>query len=494
MGRRLSRRDFLTASAGAVGAGLLAACSPQTIVETVVVEKEVEKIVEQTVVVEEEVEKVVEVTSVPQGPAFEGREAVLWGISYEYHVKAYERCAALFEKEYGGTFRIEPEAGADNFIAAVAAGSPPDIECLMGKMITPLLVRDVIPPLEELVFEPMGITEDDWWGDSFEAYEWRGKHYGVPLEANNCGQAINIPVDDVEAAGLADLYPPTNGEVYFESFDHLWELARALQIEEDGEVVRWGLSSKGWDISNYLQILRTLLDPDGMEYWDNEKKKFNYDTEAAVRAMELDAETPVAMGIETELDQSHVDALLAGKIAIGRGNVGPSMSQGRDLGYNFMLAGQPKIDGMEPLIVGEGGWGYIMPRECANQDMAIAFLQMMCTTEGQIEFSRIYEGSMSPSWAALAGVFDHYADPTSNNPMIPNAEMNQLVFAPRTKYFGREFGPIEPTTTAVTQQCSEVRMGNVTSAEACQIMQEESMAGYEQFLADCEALGIDWEV
>ena len=54
--RRLSRRSLLKALAG-VGAGLLAtpvlaACQPQVVKETVVVEKNVEKVVQQTVIVE----------------------------------------------------------------------------------------------------------------------------------------------------------------------------------------------------------------------------------------------------------------------------------------------------------------------------------------------------------------------------------------------------------------------------------------------------------
>lgn len=488
MGRALSRREFLTASAGALGAGVLAACAPQTIVETVVVEKEVEKVVEQTVEVETIVEQTVEVP-VSAGASFEGREGVLWGISYEYHVKAYERCVALFEKQTGGTFRIEPEAGSDNFIAAVAAGSPPDVECLMGEACTPLLMRDLVLSVDETVFEPMGVTEDDWWGDSLEAYEWQGKHYGVPLEANNTGSCVNVPVDDVTALGLADDYPPTNGGVWWDSFESMWELAKALQIEEDGEVTRWGLSSKGWDSESYGGILRTILAQEGKEIWDKAAKVFNFDTEAGVRAMELHAETPVAMGIETELDQSHVDACLAGKVALAKGNIGPSTSQGRDLGYNFMIAGNPKIDGEEPLLMGEGGWGYITPVECANPDMAIAFLQMMCTTEGQVEFSRIYGGSISPAWKALVGVFDHYADPTSNNPTILNADLNQKYSAPRTMFWGKDFGPNGPLVTAIGQQASEVRMGNMTSAEAVAEIQRQCMLAYEQFLADMEELG-----
>lgn len=62
--KKLSRRDLLRKGSLVVGATTLAACAPKVVKETVVVEKEVEKLVEQTVVVKEAVEVEKEVTRV----------------------------------------------------------------------------------------------------------------------------------------------------------------------------------------------------------------------------------------------------------------------------------------------------------------------------------------------------------------------------------------------------------------------------------------------
>ena len=67
MADKLTRRKFLKGLAVAAGSGALAACAPEVVKETVIVEKPVEKVVEKTVVVENPVEKVVEkvVTATP---------------------------------------------------------------------------------------------------------------------------------------------------------------------------------------------------------------------------------------------------------------------------------------------------------------------------------------------------------------------------------------------------------------------------------------------
>ena len=181
--------------------------------------------------------------------------------------------------------------------------------------------------------------------------------------------------------------PPTNGEPYFDSYTSMWELAQSLQTEEDGTVVRWGLSSKGWDAQSFLGIARSLLAAEGTDWWDNDNKNFNIDTDAGVQAMELFVATPVAMGIETELDQNHVDAALAGKVALARGN-GTPMIEGHKHGYSYELTGAPRVTPPDaPLFVGEGGWGFVAPRQSKQPDVSIAFLRMVGTLEGQTEYA-----------------------------------------------------------------------------------------------------------
>ena len=84
----------------------------------------------------------------------------------------------------------------------------------------------------------------------------------------------------------------------------MWTLAKQMQKKDGHKVTRWGLSSKGWDMQSYSGIVRSL----GQKWWDNDNKKFGIDSEAGITAMQLFAETPVKMGIETELDQTYVDS------------------------------------------------------------------------------------------------------------------------------------------------------------------------------------------
>ncbi|MCJ7739039.1 MAG: hypothetical protein MUQ10_17285, partial [Anaerolineae bacterium] len=385
---RINRRQFLVGTLGTVGAGILASCAPEVVKETVIVketvevqvETEVEKIVEQTVEVE---------TLVDAAPQLEGRTAVLWGLQYEPHVGAYDRLAALFLGQTGATVAVEPQAWPieTKMIAALAAGTQPDIACIMGKMLLPLQMQDAVLPLMDLVYNHNGVDPSTAFvGDGIGCYTWGGDIWGVPTENNNCGSMVNVLVEEVEALGLADTYPPTNGEHYFESYEAMWDLAAELQTEEDGRVSRWGLTSIGWEDTSLMGIMRTLGADDGMEWWDLENRKFNFDSEIGIEAMRLLVEEPVKLGIETLMDQGSVDSALAGKVALSRGNISPSL-QGAEMGYAYRLSGVPKINDKDPLFVGEGGWGFLAPYESENQDVAIDFLRMVCTTAGMKEFA-----------------------------------------------------------------------------------------------------------
>jgi len=465
-GNSLSRRNFLKYTAGVVGMSTLAACMPAAPAQPAA---------------QQEAASGSEAAAAP-----ESQEGVLWGLQYDPHVETYKRLAELFKEQSGVTLAVEPQAWPleTKLIAALSAGTQPDVICIMGKVLIPLHIQKALMPLKESVYDAQGVNPDtDFIGDGIGAYTWEGELYGVPTEVNGVGHVVNVPVDDVEAAGLADQYPPTNGEPFFESYEVMWELAKALQVEKDGKVERWGLSSKGWDNQSYLGILRTLLAKDGVDWWDNNAKQFNINSEAGVKAMELFAETPVKMGIETELDQTQIDAALAGKVALARGNGTPAV-QGRDLGYNFFLTGVPKINGADaPLLVGEAGWGFAAPKNANNPEISQQFLRMMCTEEGQRGYSAIY-GGIIPAWKGLVGTFDFFADPSEDSPNVQAAKLVQEYLLPQTQYYGEGFGFPAEVDGIGGEICSLVRQGQLTAAEAVQQYQERAEAQYNQYLED----------
>ncbi len=423
-------------------------------------------------------------------PAAAAGSGVLWGLQYDPHVETYQRLADMFKEKSGFTLSVEPQAWPieTKLIAALAAGTSPDIVCIMGKMCIPLHIQKALMPLKEAVYAANGVNPDmDFIGDGIGAYSWEGDIYGVPTEVNGVGNVVNVPVDDVKALGLDQLYPPTNDQPWFESYESMWELGKALQVEKDGSVERWGLSSKGWDNQSYLGILRTLLSQEGVDWWDNTNKKFNINTEAGVKAMEIYAETPVKMGIETELDQNQIDAALAGKVALARGNGTPAV-QGRELGYNYYLAGVPKLlDSAPPLLVGEAGWGFVAPKAAKNPEMAINFLQMMCSEEGQIGYAKIYGGIIS-AWKGLVGNFSYFADSAEDNPNVMAAKLSQDHLLAQTQYYGENFGYPGEVDGIGGEITSLVRQGKLTAAEAVAQYQERCEAQYKQYLEDVKAV------
>lgn len=470
--KRPNRRDFLKAAAGAVGAGVLVACgapadSSQTESSTAA--------------------STAAASDAPAAAAPEGgvaAEGVLWGLKYDPHVAAYGRLAELFKKQTGSTLRVEPQDWPleTKMIAALAAGTQPDVACIMGKVLLPLYLQKALMPLSDVVYKENGVDpKSAFTGDAIGAYTYNNDIWGVPVEVNGVGQVVNVPVEDVKALGLADRFAPTNGKVFFESYDEMFELAKALQTEENGTVTRWGLSSKGWDTQSLLGIIRSQ----GVKWWDNDAKKFNIDSEAGVEAMRLLVEEPVKRGIETELDQSQVDAALAGKVAIARGNGTPAV-QGGPLGFVFEIAGAPRVKpGEDPLFVGEGGWGFAAPAKAKNQDLAVQFLRMMATEEGQLEYAKIYDGLGSTAWTSLADDTSRFSDPSPDNPIVKASKLLPI-FTELTEYYGEGFGYVSEIETAGGEICSEVRQGNLSAADGAKQLQERCEAQYQQYLKDTD--------
>ncbi|MEO7911647.1 MAG: substrate-binding domain-containing protein [Roseiflexaceae bacterium] len=469
----ISRRSFLKTAAGAVGVGLLASCggtpaTPQSGDSTGQ---------------DPAAAAPTAAAAAPSG-ALEA-EGVLWGLKYDPHVEAYKRLADLFQKKNGSTIRVEPQEWPleTKIIAALSAGTQPDVVCIMGKVLLPLHLQKALLPLNDAVYKTMGIDPaTQFVGDAIGAYTYENEIWGVPVESNQVGQVVNVPVDDVKAAGLDQQYPPSNGKLYFESYEDMWTLAKALQKKDGDKVTRWGLSSKGWDMQSYFGIMRSL----GQKWWDNDNKKFGVDSPVGIQAMQLFAETPVKMGIETELDQNHVDAALAGKVAIARGNGTPAV-QGLALGYHYELAAAPRVKaGEDPLFVGEGGWGFAAPAKSKNPGISTAFLKMMATEEGQFEYAKIYDGLLGYAWAGFKSDTKRFKDPSPENANVKAAKFYTSLLS-QTEYYGEGFGYIAEIEKAGAEVASLVRQQKLDSAAAVKELQTRFDAQYQQFLKDKQA-------
>jgi len=499
--KSLSRRQFLVGAAGAAGVGLLAACTPQVIEKTVIVEQtvevekevEVEKVVEQTVQVEVEVEKeVVRIKGEPvwEPPSLAGKEYKFWGLQYDPHVETYNRLAASFEEMTGAKATVEPQAWPieNQIITAMAAGLTPDICCIMGKQIAPLVLQDAVLPIDEMVFEMIGCDTQSWFSPvSIQAYEYFGKTYGVPTEGNMVSSVTNIRMDFLAEApaDIQAMWPPANGKAGFESFDDMWALAEALQVvDSDGVVTRWGLSSRGWDNRHTFGIMRTL----GTDWWDPESRTFNMTSEAAIEAMRFQVDTPVwQRKIETELQDNFDTAIMAGKIAVGCGNVCiPGVASKESIQVDSCVY-PSAIKGREPLFIGEGGWGFIVPAQAKEQEVGIEFLKYIATYEGQKNYCWMYGGEYEgvrfagnvPAAVAVAEG-DHDVYPDIN--YIGKAFRRVVPAQRSTNYYGSDFGNPGEMEGIASAAVSYVRTGEKSIQDAlteCQGLLEEMLSRWD---------------
>ncbi len=428
-------------------------------------------------------------------PDLTGQVGVLWGLKYDPHVAAYQRMVDLFNQKTGAKLTVQPidpgAAGppgtlAQQFLAAVAAGTQPDVMCLYGAAAVPLYVQKALMPLKDSVYTAKGINVDTAFvGDAMPSWIWQGEYYGVPVECNGVGSMVNVPVDDVKTAGLDTQYPPSNGKTFFDSYDAMYKLAGALQKKDaSGTVTRWGLSSKAFELESLAGIMASL----GTKWWDGDAKKFNFNSPDGITAFKMLVETPVKMGIETELDQSATQAALAGKVALSRGDGGPSVV-GAAAGFNFELAGAPRVKpGEDPVLIGGGGWGFMAPKNAKNPALSVAFLQFVASDDGQLAYAKIYDGLLNFAWAKLANDTTRFKDATAANAIF-RAAPAFTAMALRTKHFGEGFGYYAECEKAAGDVCSKVRQGTLDSAGGAAELQTRVEAQYAQFVKDVAAAG-----
>ena len=472
--KRISRRAFLQLAGTGLAGSIIAACAPSAPAPA------------PTQQPAKQAEQKPAATEAPkQAPAAAGgKEYIFWGLQYDPHVEAYKRIAEAFEKKTGYKANIQPQAWPleTKLLAAITAGTQPDVVCVMGIVSVPLFQQKAVMEMDDIYKAANVDPKKFFFPEAIQAYTWNGKTMGIPLESNQVGQSIGTRYDYLDEAGdkAKALWPGLNKKEGFDSYDQMWELAKVLQKKDGNNVTRWGISGQGWDLGQYLTTMRSL----GKFFWDAEKQKFNFDSEEAVKAMQMYIETPVKMGIETQLDDHHMNSLFAGKVGVGMGNTAMApegaklkLTDGTQMKVETVNR-PPAIPGQKTLYVGEGGWGFEVPTRAKNRDIAIEFAKYMATKEGQYNYVPIY-GGVVPS---TPEVLDHPI--FQGDDIVKISRRRAMTSLPDTVYYGNDWGLNRTGTDVPLTKC---RQGAMTAQEACKALQTIMTTNYEQWKASTKS-------
>jgi ABC-type glycerol-3-phosphate transport system substrate-binding protein len=398
----------------------------------------------------------------------------------------------LFKKMYGSTISVEPQSnpGGSALIAAIAAGTQPDLVNTNAAGMAGLILQGALTPIKNSVYQYNHILpwQNFFAGDAVDPFSMNNEIYGVPFETDGAiGLVANVPVDAVKKLGLEKQYPPTNGQTYFQSYEQLYALAKALQVTQNGKVKRWGLCGEGWDFETMSVCMNTM----GVPPFDIANERFNFNTPAGIRAMQYHVEIPVKMGIEKEWSDASadIDEGLNGNAAITLGNADVDL-EGIKYGYDYVGAGMPIIDGHEPVGVGTGvGWGMVGPIKPQHPNLQLAFLRMSATAQGQYQFDLTYGGVPVVAWKDFT---EH--DTSRFHPANSTNGFYVLATAPyfkrsllSCKYVGR-LGYNDKVSSFTFAACQAVRLGKMTSAQAMAKLQQQCEAQYKQYKIDLENL------
>jgi ABC-type glycerol-3-phosphate transport system substrate-binding protein len=191
-------------------------------------------------------------------------EAILevW-IQFRQIEQAVNKVARDFERGNPGT-RVEVSiksvsTSVDPLFVAMAAGMPPNLFCLSDRLVSDLVDRNALVPLDSFIAKSS--RKDHWRLDTLQGYSVGGRAYGIPAFEGGPGRGVFFNLDHFDEAGLVSFspnVPPT--------WDEMRTAHRKLtRSDEAGNLTRLGLypvHTGGWNFGEVLMYLFDLpMDP-----------------------------------------------------------------------------------------------------------------------------------------------------------------------------------------------------------------------------------------
>ena len=273
--QKLNRRRFLQSLALAASGAMLAACAPKVVKETVIVEKEVEKVVEKEVV-----KKDMWTTGL-----------VSSDIDCTFHIMGWEgedeaRKFLLHMNRFWGNYypnvKMEFEWGIPwgeywtKLPIVMAAGTPPDMcwqHCSRSQVFP---AKGWLLPLDDYIeIAPPDGWPDDWWPTAYHPYIWKGKQTAIPYDwcpqlfyvnRTIMDQFIDYPgdfnwtIDDFVEAAIKATSEGPQGPIFGATYNFAGEGVWRTAMTMGGDVYNEDITKSLWTSDIVMQAAQWVYD------------------------------------------------------------------------------------------------------------------------------------------------------------------------------------------------------------------------------------------
>ncbi len=252
--------------------------------------------------------------------------------------EAFNKIVDDFNKETPNVqVTVETQPGAEfqqRLEAAASANQVPQIIVMGYDMIAQNAVTQIIQPIDDFV-QQSGLSGDDFSAETWNAGQWQGKRYGVPVDAHTLSFFWNKKI--FRAAGLDPEKPPTDKA----SFEAAIQAINSKTGTPGYMVVGSGASA------NFLQglVFATLFYQGGGQWTNQDFSQATYNSQAGIQAADYlshlvkDLKAPVVEG------DSEINAFKQGKNGMLFAGIWETSANSKALGDDLGVGVIPKIFG-----------------------------------------------------------------------------------------------------------------------------------------------------
>lgn len=315
------------------------------------------------------------------GPGLDALESIVKKYNETNTINVEIKCDFVASRSSGNTNTM------DKLMAAVSAGTPPEIALLDNFLVPSWAAQDALVNLDTLGMDYAKVY--DWL---VEAGSFKGGHYSVPFNTDT--RALFYNKDLFEAAGLDPEKGPS-------TIAELEEMAEKLTIKDGNSFKQVGFVP--WQFAG--RPIYTWGWSFGGDFYDPSSSTLTLDDPKIAQAVNWEVEYSKKYGGVSFVEYvsgfgtGAEDPFVTGQLAMAvRGNfdIANMAVYNPDLNYGIV-----PIPSFEPgkNITWAGGWGLTIPKGAAHQEKSLDFIKFCISEDIQRE-----NATVSTNLSVIQGV------------------------------------------------------------------------------------------